>query len=33
MQLLYYDKYAKDPAKFKEAVIRMIADLKAKGKN
>lgn len=31
MQLLYYHKYVKDTNKFKEAIIRMIADLKSKG--
>lgn len=33
MQLLYYNKYAKDINKFKDAIIRMIADLKSKGRD
>lgn len=31
LQLLYYGKYAKDGQKFKDALVRMLADLKSKG--
>lgn len=31
LQVLYYGKYSKDTGKFKDALLKMFADLKAKG--
>ena len=30
-QLLYYKKHCKDDAKYKDTIIRMLADMKSKG--